>query len=104
MANPDKLRTIFFWGFDLDEKLHDRLAARKRLSENLKLPIAWEDGFDREAIAKQISDRCGESKYELVVGGLEIRSFDSDQQNLLFLVAALIPFDQNYSMPFYRIA
>jgi|JFJP01.1.fsa_nt_gi hypothetical protein len=104
MANPDKLRTIFFWGFDLDEKLHDRLAARKRLSENLKLPLAWEDGFDREAIAKQISDRCGESKYELVAGGREIRRSDSDQQNLLFLVAALVPFDQNYSMPFYRIA
>ena len=104
MANPDKLRTIFFWGFDLDEKLHDRLAARKRRSENLKLPITWENGFDREAIAKQIGDRCGESKYEIVAGGREIHRNGTDASSLLSLVAALVPFDQNYPMPFYRIA
>jgi len=104
MADPDKLRTIFFWGFDLDEKLTDRLAVRKRQSENLKLPIAWENGFDRGAITKQISDHCGESKYEIVAGGREIHRNGTDASSLLSLVAALVPFDQNYPMPFYRIA
>lgn len=104
MADPDKLRTIFFWGFDLDEKLNDRLAARKRLSENLKLPIAWEDGFDRERIAKQIRDCCDESKYDLVAGGREVSNKGREASNLLAMVAALVPFDQNYPMPFYRIS
>jgi len=104
MADPDKLRTIFFGGFDLDARLTDRLAIRKRFNQKLHLPIAWEDGFDRELITKQIRDRCGESKYELVAGGREICKTDSDQQNLLSLVAATVPFDQNYPMPFYRIS
>lgn len=103
MANPDKLRTIFFWGFDLDEKLTDRIAIRKALNQKLDLPISWEDDFDRELLAKQICDRSGESKYELVAGGREIRKTGSNQQNLLSLVAAIVPFDKNYPMPFYRI-
>jgi hypothetical protein len=104
MANPDKLRTIFFWGFDLDEKLTDRLAVRKRRSEHLKLPIAWENGFNREEIAKQIGDCCGHSKYEIVAGGREVRSSGTDASSLLSLVAAIVPFEQTYSMPFFRIA
>src|SRR5437588_5119616 len=30
MANPDKMRTLFFLGFELDEQVSDRLAALKR--------------------------------------------------------------------------
>src|SRR5438445_8983648 len=43
MADPDKMRTLFFLGFELDEQLGDRLAALKRAgrppAEVLSLPI-----------------------------------------------------------------
>jgi hypothetical protein len=43
-GEPDRLRTIFFLGFELDEKLGDRLAAHKRAAllpaDVLPLPFA----------------------------------------------------------------
>ncbi len=103
MAAPDAIRTLFFLGFDIDEQLSDRLAERKRLNEKLTLPIEWTNGFDREVLAKKICDCCGDSKYRTTVGGREVSNSGTTVNNFLALVAALAPWDKEYSMPFYRV-
>jgi len=102
MATPDEIRTLFFWGFDIDEQLNDRLAQRKQRGEELVLPIAWKEEFDREILATQIRDCCGESKYRLVAGGREVNNSDTLEHNVLALVAAFVPWERDYPMPFCR--
>ncbi|PZO41939.1 MAG: BREX-6 system BrxE protein [Pseudanabaena frigida] len=103
MAAPDEIRTLFFCGFDIDEQLNDRLAERKRLNKKLTLPIDWGNGFDCEALAKQICDRCGSSEYRTVFGGREVINTGTTARNFSALVAALTPWDKEYPMPFYRV-
>ena len=94
---------VFWGGFDIDEQLNDRLAERKRLNKKLTLPIDWGNGFDCEALAKQICDRCGSSEYRTVFGGREVINTGTTARNFSALVAALTPWDKEYPMPFYRV-
>ena len=58
-GRPDAMRTIFFLGFELDERLADRLSALKRSlrppDEALRLPLALSGKFNRGEVTAALS-------------------------------------------------
>ncbi len=71
LAKPDALRTLFFWGADVDEQLSDRLAEHKRNAssqmpaEVLPLPIELGASFARAAFEAVV--RISKGKVEAKV-------------------------------------
>ncbi len=78
LAKPDQVRTLFFWGFALDEKLMERLAPHKQ---------------------------SGEVPYRVVPGGRELTGAvpDTPELRAQCLAAALLPLADNYPTPFVRV-
>ena len=74
MAAPDKMRTIYFLGFELDEQLGDRLAAHKRSgrppAEALPLPLPLTADFSKDALLKAL--QAGDAAFTTVPNGRQI--------------------------------
>jgi len=109
MADSDQLRTLYFLGFDVDERLADRFAELKRgsvrPSEALPLPVGLHSTFSRDALgeALRLSDR--QPSYDVVPGGRQLKGSMNDGPEAVVrtLAAALLPFAERYPMPFYRV-
>jgi hypothetical protein len=107
VADPDGVRTIFFWGLRVDEKLGDRLAFHKRggkpPAEVLPLKLGLGADFDRVAL-EEVLGRA-EVEHEVVPGGRELRGAQPEELTALAdrLGAALVPLAERYPMPFVRI-
>lgn len=110
MAQPDLVRTLFFWGFAIDEQLADRLAVHKQNhlppQDCLDLPLGLDVAFSRsdlEAVLR-ISDQA--LQVRVVPDGREITGEmpQSHKQRVRNLAAALLPLNERYPMPFYRVA
>lgn len=108
MAQPDGVQTLFFWGFDIDEQLSDRLREHKYSSTPpdhcLDLPLALDQPFCPTALetALQIPGRTVQVK--VVPDGRELLGEvpQSPELRARNLVAALLPLSPHYPMPFYR--
>jgi hypothetical protein len=125
LAKPDALRTLFFWGANVDEQLSDRLAEHKRNaisqmpSEVLPLSIFLQKGFSSRGFANanelgasfdraafeallSISDRI---ETKIVPGGRLLVTDGTEDLDIKAkkLVAALLPLADNYPTPMYRI-
>jgi hypothetical protein len=107
MADPDKLRTVFFLGFEVDEQLADRLAALKRESKTpadaLPLSIPLCDKFSRDALTAAL--RHGDAAFTVVPGGRQLKGARPESQVELVqrLATALVPFAETYPLPFYKL-
>ncbi len=107
-ATPDNLRTLFFLGFQVDEALDDRLSALKRLgaapSDALPLLVRFDAPFSRAALADKL--RGGSESPKIVPGGRELKgAAPTDFVKVVErLAAALVPFSEQYPMPYFRIA
>ncbi|MEN8446804.1 MAG: BREX-6 system BrxE protein [Cyanobacteria bacterium J06555_13] len=110
LAQPDLVNTLFFWGFNVDEQLADRLAQHKRgqiaPADCLDFPVALGSEFDRGDLAVALKIPGKPVSYEVVPEGREIveeasRSYALRAQKL---AAAFLPFTERYSMPFYRVS
>jgi len=108
-GEPDRLRTIFFLGFEADEKLSDRLAAHKRAStpptEALPLPFALGGEWSQEKALAAFT-ATGTAAFSPVPpvgrqlkGALPVSANDLVRQ----LVAALVPPADVYPLPFFRV-
>ncbi len=108
MAAPDKLRSIFFLGFELDEQLSDRLAALKvggkAPADALRLPIALGATFDRQAVSDALGGRSA-ATFAVVPGGRLLAGAPPAAPNALVaqLAAALVPLAEQYPLPFYAL-
>lgn len=106
MANPDEMRTIFFLGFEIDEALSDRLAALKRIGhspvEALPFPVSLGSAFDREKVAKALGGDSS-STFAIVPGGRKVKlpKPASADETVRLLAAALVPFVEQYPLPFF---
>lgn len=107
-GEPDRLRTIFFLGFELDERLGDRLSAHKRdgrpPSAVLQLPFPLGGGFARESVVAVLAP-AGAPPFEKVppVGRQLTRAAPATPAELVrALAAALVPPADEYPMPFFR--
>lgn len=107
-ADPDAVRTIFFLGFDLDERLAERLTELKRVGarpgEALPLPLPLSD-FNADAFSEALRVDGKASAFEVVPGGRQVRGAMPAQPEQLVrnLVAALLPLGDAYPAPFYRV-
>jgi len=106
LANPDRLRTLYFLGFELDELLADRLGNHKRqgtATSQLPWPVAITERFDADRLARALGPAS--APHQVVPGGRQLKgTVPSDPTELVkSLAAALVPFAERYPMPFYRL-
>lgn len=107
MADPDKMRTLFFLGFELDEQLDDRLLALKQAgrppSEALALPIKLTAAFDQAALVTALHG--GDAVFTVVPGGRQLKGKRPVAAETMVqqLAAALVPLADQYPLPFYKL-
>jgi hypothetical protein len=107
MADPDKLRTLYFLGFELDEQLGDRFAAHKRSgrppAEVLPLPLPLTADFAKEKLVSALQG--GDAAFTTVPGGRQLKGKRPDAADVLVrrLGAALVPLAEHYPLPFYKL-
>ncbi len=108
MAEPDRVRTLFFWGFDMDERLAERLARHKRESatpsDTLPLVIPLGSAFSAEMLGTALAFD-GAPAYDVDPGGRQLKGRvpDSPEQVARALAVALLPLAERYPLPFYRV-
>ncbi|MBK8256779.1 MAG: BREX-6 system BrxE protein [Polyangiaceae bacterium] len=107
IADPDRMRTLYFLGFEVDEQLSDRLAALKRSRrkphEALAFPVPLGAAFSKEALVAALQ-HPGVS-FTTMSGGRQIKgSLPGNPKAMVqSLAAALVPFPDHYPLPFYRL-
>ncbi len=107
MANPDKMRTLFFLGFELDEQISDRLAALKREdrlpSDVLPLPLPLTSSFSKEKLVAALHG--GDTAFNVVPGGRQLKGARPDAADAMVcrLARALVPLAEQYPLPFYKV-
>jgi hypothetical protein len=105
-GDPDRLRTIFFLGFEADEKLSDRLAAHKRAARppSEVLPLVPGGEFSRDKVLAAFR-AGGTAAFDAVPPvGRQLKGAAPSSANDLVrqLVAALVPLAETYPLPYFR--
>ena len=110
MADPDRVRSLFFWGFEMDERLGERLGTLKRdgvpAAQALPLPVALDAPFSPESLAKALAGPAAEAvPYTVVPGARQLKGTLPTAPELIArgLAAGLVPFADRYPLPFYRV-
>jgi hypothetical protein len=107
MADPDKMRTLYFLGFQLDEQLGDRLSALKRSgtlpADALPLPLPLTAKFSREDLIATLKKE--EAAFTVVPGGRQLKGPRPDSPDAMMrrLAGALVPLADQYPLPFYKM-
>jgi hypothetical protein len=108
MANSDRVRTLFFWGFGIDEQLADRLREHKqsqaRPDQVLPLPIGIGGAFNQAEF--EVAVRLDPMpQYKVVPSGRQLTEpmLGGHDGCAAKLAAALLPLTDNYPMPFYPL-
>jgi hypothetical protein len=106
MADADKMRTVYFLGFEVDEQLGDRLAAHKRSarapSDALPLPLPLVD-FSKEKFTAAFDEK--DVAFATVPNGRQLKGLRPEAPDHLVkrLAAALVPLADQYPLPFYKL-
>lgn len=109
LADPDRLRTLFALGFELDERLDERLAQLKRAGrpplDALPFPVDFEAPFQPQAVSDALRLPGVDQEYRVIPGGRQMKGPAPQAPELLahHLGAALLPFADQYPLPFYRL-
>lgn len=108
LGSHDRMRTLFFLGFETDELVADRLAALKTAgrppAEVLPLPLPLGADFSREALVSALQGGLdGKVSFEIVPGGRQVRGPRPEGPEGLVrrLAAALVPLAEQYPLPFF---
>lgn len=108
MADPDKMRTLYFLGFEVDEQLGDRLAAHKRSgrrpSETLALPLPLTADFSKEKLVASLTEGRNVT-FTKVPNGRQMKGKRPAAPDALvkLLSAALVPLAEQYPLPFFQL-
>lgn len=109
MAKPDDVRTLFFWGFSVDEQLTERLSFHKRSKkqpvDTLPIPVDLYQPFSKAEFEIAIQIPNQKVEFKVVRGGRQVlgemqKALDVQAKKL---AAALLPLAESYPMPFYRL-
>lgn len=106
LAAPDQMRTLFFLGFELDERLGDRLHALKSAGRSpadaLPLPLSLTADFDKNKLSTALG---GDVPFTVVPGGRQLKGKRPDalEATVARLAAALVPLVDQYPLPFFKL-
>lgn len=109
MADRDQLRSLYFLGFDVDERLSERLAEHKRSgvapAQALPLPQALDASFSAERFTESLRAQGKAPGFDVVPSGRQLEGpmpegLEAAVRNL---AAALVPPPERYPLPFYRV-
>jgi len=109
MADPDQIRSIYFLGFDVDERLAERLAELKRSgaipARALPLPLELGAPFSADNFTKALGSGAKPPAYDVVPGGRQLRGAMPLRldEAVRSLAAALVPLPDKYPLPFFRV-
>lgn len=109
MADSDKVRTLFFWGFEVDELLVERICqlkwSLKKPSETLPLALPLDMDFHQTSLEQAIRETAADVPYFLQSSGRELKSAlpDDPAAAAKMLFGAMLPFSPEYPAPFFRI-
>lgn len=109
LADPDLVRTLFFLGFDLDERLAERLAEHKRSptppATALKFLVPLDAPFSREGLAAALRGPGRAPSYDIVPSGRQLKGTapDAPEQLVPSLASTLLPLPERYPLPFFRV-
>lgn len=105
--DADRIRTLFFWGFDIDEQLSDRVSAHKKSKsapqDVLPLPLNLTEPFTLRAFEAAIADKVN---IEITPNGRAVQGkmpITPEQQAKKLAAALVNPTPEQYPMPFYRL-
>lgn len=107
LGTPDEARTLFHFGFAVDEQLHERLAHHKRhghepadvLGSALSLSDAWDP-----KVFEQFLEQRGSAKTEIVPGARKLKHAAATlREQAEQLAAALLPLSEAYPLPFLTV-
>lgn len=105
IAQPDTVRTLFYWGFSIDEQLTDRLHDHKvhRDSPQAILPFSLSAEFKHDDFTAWGKSQA-KINYDTEPNGRKLTTTLQKEpvQRAKQLVAALFPCSEIYPMPFYR--
>lgn len=101
LADPDSARTLYFWGFEIDEQLADRL--RQRKFQQQAAPVFGP--FDRKALEQEFKALAPEASYSVQSSGRQLRGPmpEDAAKAARALVACLLPFGDAYPTPFFKL-
>ena len=108
MAKPDAVRTLFFWGFCIDEQLADRLRSHKYSQTNpgqmLALPLDVSSAFSSVGFEAAIRLESA-PQYKVVSNGRQMVEPLPGGHDVCAarLAAALLPLTPEYPVPFYPV-
>ena len=109
LGDPDQLRTLFFLGFDLDERLADRLAAHRRAGVTpadalpLALPLGSELDRDRLIEALTAQQRATFAPVPPIGRRLKGKAPEEPAALVQALGSALVPLAEQYPLPHHRV-
>ncbi len=107
LADPDSVRTLFHFGFEIDEQLRERLQELKRLGRTPAEALAslpeLDAPFSREAFEDWAAAH-GKVEFEVeahgrLLGGAPPPPALAARR----LASALVPFADKYPLPFFRV-
>ena len=107
MADPDKMRTLFFLGFEVDEQVGDRLAFHKRSgrppADALPVTVRLTAELSKEKLIASLHRT--EATFTTVPNGRQMKGKPPGGPDTLVmhLAAALVPFADQYPLPFYKL-
>ena len=106
LGDADKLRSIFFLGFEVDEQVTDRLASLKRAgkppAEVLPFPLSLSAPFAKETLASTLNQEA--AAFTVIPNGRQLKGAAPETPDALVrkLAAGLVPLAEQYPLPFYR--
>jgi len=110
MPDPDALRTLFHLGFELNERLDERLAELKQTGadpqELLPFLVDLRAPFSPAGLAQALHPPTSRADFTVVPGGRRVKGAMPTAPALLVkhLAAALVPFAASYPLSFYEMA
>ena len=106
-ADPDRIRSLFYLGHQVDRQLDDRLSELKQQEEEPSRLLSLLEVIDAEFDADEMAETLGlmgDINIEQTPGGRRVRGDmpDNLRATIRNLAAALVPFVEHYPQPHYR--
>ena len=108
-GNPDRIRTLFFFGHAIDEQLKFRLAHLKRAETPIQKALSMPDGFmaafDQASFQTCLCTIHFPPEVTVTPTGRQLKGPPPQAPEMVGarLASALAPLTKNYPMPFYLL-